>query len=145
MDAIQYLRQEHAAFREALAAISKMSNETMTLKKFKAFTADLSKHETMEQKIWYPVLRKNPEMKELIQHLVDEEKAASRAIKKLLDSSYGIIWRLRFYKFKHDVDHHAKTEEKELFPLARKHLSKQELMALGKKMQAYKASLKKES
>lgn len=142
MDAITYLRHEHSKVRNALAAISKISNEKIRLNKFNALCKDLARHEAMEEKVWYPVLRKDPDMRDIIKHLIAEEKSAAKAISVIKKTEYGVIWRLRFYKFKNDVEHHAKSEEKELFPKARKYLTKAEAMALGTKMQKFKASRK---
>jgi hypothetical protein len=77
-------------------------------------------------------------MRDIIRHLVAEEKSASKAITKLKATAFGIIWRLKFFKFKHDVDHHAKDEEKDLFPRARKFLTKAQLNELGVKMRKFK-------
>jgi hemerythrin superfamily protein len=142
MDAISYLRHEHSKFRRMLAAISKTSQEKSKKTKFKAFCRDLIKHETMEQKIWYPVLRQYPELRETIKHLLSEEKSAAKAIKSFNKVSFDFMWNLRFAKFKHDVDHHAKEEEQELFPKVRKLLDKKTLNTLGTKMRKFKAKLK---
>lgn len=142
MDAILYLRQEHSKFRRNLAAISKTSNERTKQAKFNALCKDLIRHETMEQKVWYPVLRKNKELNKIIQHLLSEEKSAAEAIKKFQKTGFGLMWKLRYYKFKHDIDHHAKEEEQELFPKVRKYLEKKELSVLGSKMRKFKAKLK---
>lgn len=138
MDAIAFLRQEHSKVRKMLHAISKTSNEKTKIKLFTALTKDLTRHEKMEETVWYPVLRKDKDMRDIIKHLVAEEKSASKAIAKLKATDFGIMWRLRFYKFKHDVDHHAKSEEKELFPKARKFLTKTQLNELGVKMRKFK-------
>lgn len=140
MDAIQYLRHEHANFRQQLAAIGKTADNTLKKKKFNAFCKQLVRHETMEQKIWYPVLRKDPELRNIIQHLIDEEKSAASAIKKFKNNSFEFIWNLRFYKFRHDVNHHAREEEQALFPLVRKKISKTVLNTLGVKMRKFKKS-----
>lgn len=142
MDAIVYLKQEHAKFRQTLTAISKMSQEKNKKTKFDAFCKDLTKHEKMEEKVFYPVLRKFPELRDTIQHLVSEEKSAAEAIKKFSKVHFEFMWKLRFYKFKHDVNHHAKEEEKELFPKVRKLLTKAQLNELGVKMRKFKAQLK---
>lgn len=145
MDAITYLRQEHSRFRKTLAAITKMSDTKAKKNKFNAFCKELTRHETMEQKILYPVLRKDPELRDIIKHLISEEKSAAKAIQKIKKAEFGLIWKLRFYKFKHDVDHHAKDEEKDFFPKVRKYLSKKELLTLGNKMRKFKTGLKKKS
>ncbi|MBV9575714.1 MAG: hemerythrin domain-containing protein [Gammaproteobacteria bacterium] len=142
MDAITFLRQEHTKFRQTLKSISKISNDKLKQAKFNAFCKELIRHETMEQKAWYPVLRKNSELRDVIKHLLSEEKSAAKTIKKFKQTGFGIIWKLRFYKFKHDVDHHAKEEEQALFPKVRKLFSKKELNTLGVKMRKFKSKKK---
>jgi hemerythrin superfamily protein len=142
MDAITYLRQEHSKFKKTLILISKIEKLAIRKAKFDVFCKDLVRHETMEEKVFYPVLRKFPELKDILQHIVSEEKNASQAIKKFKKVTFDFMWKLRFHKFKHDVNHHAKEEEQGLFPKVRKLLSKQELISLAKKMRAFKASLK---
>jgi len=142
MDAITYLREQHSNFRKTLKSISKIANKTLKLKKFNAFTAELTRHETMEEKVWYPVLRKNKELRDVIKHLIAEEKNAAKVIKSFKNMEFGLIWRLKFVKFKRDVDHHAREEETELFPKVRKYLTKEELDKLGTKMRKFKSKLK---
>lgn len=141
MDAITYLRQEHRDFRKNLQEIGSISDEKKKEKKFNAFCEDLIRHEKMEQKIWYPALRKDIELRKVITHLLAEEKSAAQAIKKFKKTGLGFMWQLRFYKFRYDVNHHAKEEEQELFPKVRKKVSKTELLALGVKMRKFKRTL----
>lgn len=140
MDAISYLRQEHSKFRKELKEINNVSNDKIKLSKFNSLCKDLIRHETMEQKVWYPTLRKHPELQDIIEHLISEEKSAAETIKKFKKSHIGFIWKLRFLKFKHDINHHAKEEEQGLFPKARRLLTKTELNALGVKMRKFKAT-----
>lgn len=142
MDAIVYLRKEHSEFRKTLKEISKISSEKMKLRKFNAFVDELTRHEKMEETILYPVLRKDKELRDIIKHLIEEEKSAAKAIKSLQKTEFGLIWKLKFMKFKYDVDHHASEEEDELFPKVRDYLSKAELVALGDEMRKFKAKIK---
>jgi hemerythrin superfamily protein len=142
MDAIVYLRQEHSKIRKSFAAISKVKSEKTKVAKFKALCKYLEHHEKMEEKSWYPTLRKDAKLKGIIKHLVSEEKAASKVIKSFKKIEFGIMWKLKFTKFKHDVNHHAKDEEKDLFPKVRKSFTKAELNALGTKMRKFKSKLK---
>lgn len=66
MDAIIFLKQEHKKIRQQLAAISISTNEKTKLSKFNNLCKDLVRHETMEQKVWYPVLRKCPELRDIL-------------------------------------------------------------------------------
>lgn len=142
MDAIKYLRQEHSKFRRNLNAISKVSNPRLKKTKFGAFCKDLLRHERMEQRAWYPVLRKHAKLRQAIKHLISEEKSAAKAIQKFKNIHFEFMWNLRFHKLKHDVDHHAREEETELFPQVRKLLSKTELNKLGTSMRKFKAKLR---
>jgi hemerythrin superfamily protein len=142
MDAITYLKEEHAKFRQTLTMISQIENISRKKLKFDALCKDLVRHETMEQKVFYPVLRKFPELQDILHHLLGEEKSAAETIKNFKKVSFDFMWKLRFYKFKHDVNHHAKEEEQELFPKVKKLLNKDELTILGKNMKNFKASLK---
>ncbi|MBA3662286.1 MAG: hemerythrin domain-containing protein [Gammaproteobacteria bacterium] len=142
MDAIKYLRQEHAQFRRVLKEISKLSDKEKQKTKFNKFCSDLIRHETVEEKVFYPVLRKHKELRDIIKHLVSEEKSAAKAIRQFKKVYFEFMWKLRFAKLKHDVDHHAKEEEQELFPKVRKLYSKAELNKLGVLMRKYKSKLK---
>lgn len=142
MDAIQYLRKEHAKFRKILKQISSVKGDIKKQRKFEALCQDLKHHEKMEQKAWYPILRTDKELKKIIKHLMAEEKSAAQAIKQFKKMGYGLMWKLRFYKFSHDVDHHAAEEEQELFPKVREKFSKKQLAILGTKMQKFKSQLK---
>ena len=77
MDAIKYLKQEHSKFRKVLKQISRLKEENKKLKKFTAFCQDLTRHEKMEQRAWYPTLRKDKELAKLIKHLLSEEQGAA--------------------------------------------------------------------
>lgn len=140
MNAIDFLKKEHSRFRKMLRSISNMSEEKSKLKKFNILSNELIRHETMEQKVWYPKLRKQSELRKIIKHLVSEEKTAEKAIKKFKKTEFGLIWKLKYFKLKHDIEHHANEEEKELFPKVRKFFNKTELNELGKKLQKFKKS-----
>jgi len=142
MDAIIYLRKQHSQFRSTFKAINKTKDSKIKLSKFNALCKELVRHEKMEQKAWYPVLRKNKDLNKVIKHLLSEERSAAKAIKNFKKIEFGLIWRLKFIKFHRDVDHHAKEEEKNLFPTVRKIFTKNELNKLGIKMKKFKASLK---
>jgi hemerythrin superfamily protein len=134
MDAISYLRSKHAEFRKTLENISETEEIEQKKRIFDTFCKDLTKHEEIEETIFYPFLRKYSELKEIIDHLIDEEQNAKQAMKKFNETSFDFMWKLRFAKFKYDVDHHATEEEEELFPKVEKLLSQQDLDALGTQM-----------
>jgi hemerythrin superfamily protein len=141
MDAIKFLLTEHRRFRKMLSDISKGSPNPSKKRKFKALSLDLTHHEKMEQKVWYPFLKKNMSLSKRIKHLTSEEKSAAKEIKQVKKKKTAEKWYDEFIKLKKDVLHHAKEEETKLFPKVRKTLNNDELKKIGKRMQTFKYRL----
>ncbi|HEX2549213.1 MAG TPA: hemerythrin domain-containing protein [Gammaproteobacteria bacterium] len=139
MDAIKFLLQEHKKVRRALTSINQKSKGQETKKRmFKNLCQDILRHETMEEKVWYPYLKKNLKLKKTINHLISEENVAEKEIKKIKKVKEDAEWNKKFLKFKKAVLHHAAEEEKKLFPKVKNALETKELTELGKKMQIFK-------
>lgn len=84
MDAIDFLTKEHEKVRNAFAEIKDESHREETQRKlFDTLCAMLIRHETMEQKLWYPRLKKFNNLDKIIKHLISEEKDAEKMIKEL--------------------------------------------------------------
>lgn len=140
MDAIKFLLKEHQKVRRVLASIKKKpkgqkSKKTM----FNNLCKDLIRHETMEETVWYPYLKKNLKLKTTISHLISEENMAEKEIKKINKIKEEDEWNKKFLKFSKAVLHHASEEEKYLFPKVKNALETKELNNLGKKMQVFKS------
>jgi iron-sulfur cluster repair protein YtfE (RIC family) len=118
MNAIQFLLKEHEHVRKVLADISNPVHRDATKREMlHELCQDLIRHEMMEEEIWYPQLRKHQNLKELIKHLISEEKHAEKAMLKFDAIKTQDEWETKFEKFKQDVEHHAAEEENDLFPL----------------------------
>jgi iron-sulfur cluster repair protein YtfE (RIC family) len=94
----------------------------------------------MEQKIWYPSLKKNGDagIKKLIKHLIGEEKLSAKAIKKFKSVKTQDEWEERFDKLRMDVEQHASEEEEKLFPKVKKTVNVDILNSIGPKLQKFK-------
>lgn len=139
MNAITFLLREHDKVRRMLANINNKSRRYTTKRTmFHTLCQDLVRHETMEQKIWYPRLKKDKGLAEIIKHLLVEEKDAAKTIKKFKSIKTQEKWEEKFSEFKKDVEHHAAEEEKKLFPKVKKFLNEMELEKIGKEMRAFK-------
>ncbi|HVY53311.1 MAG TPA: hemerythrin domain-containing protein [Gammaproteobacteria bacterium] len=142
MNAIKYLLREHNKFRKMLSAIAEESHRYETKKKmFDNLTSDLTHHEKMEELVWYPYLKSKAPLASTIKHLVSEEKTAEKEIFQIEAVDDEEEWDEKFIKFKKDVEHHAREEEKSLFPKVAKFLDEQELKDIGNKMQKFKKTL----
>ncbi len=144
MNAIDFLVKEHDKVRKVLAEIKKKTHRfTTRVSMFDDLCADLVRHETMEQKIWYPHFRKNKKLKTEVKHLLSEEAHAEKAIKSFNAVMTEKEWDAKFAKFKKAVEHHAHEEEYKLFPNVEEMLDKTELEKIGKDMRVFKKKYKK--
>lgn len=139
MNAIFFLLKEHDKFRKMFADIANQTHKSSTKKDlFAVLCQELIRHETMEQKLWYPQLQENDKLNEIVQHLIKEEQSAAKAIKDFANIHDEKEWNKKFEKLKNDVEHHAEEEETRLFPKVDMILSSEQLDLIGKKMQTFK-------
>lgn len=146
MDAIAYLKSEHAWIRKTLKTISNgFQNVDTRLKMFDKLAKFLLVHEDMEQNVWYPFLIKNyPTLKKHIERLEEQEKKAAIDLKKFnrFDPESATWWK-HFDKLYTNINDHAGQEETVLFPRVRQLVSKRELLELGKNMRRFKRTTSK--
>lgn len=137
--AIEIILKDHQYIRQMIAKLNKELNSDpekshATFNELKDF---LSKHEAMEQKLWYPELEKNDKLKPIITHLIKEEEDASALLKKIDDTKDEKQWVSEVNDLSKAVEHHAKDEETKLFPKVKEVLDKTTLNAIGEKLKAY--------
>lgn len=145
MDAISIIMQDHAHIRDMIARLDKIldSNNAESRAKFKELKDFLVKHETMEQKVWYPALeKKHVDLKDIIAQLKKEEQDAGNALKKIDGIKDNQEWTAQVKKLMKDVDHHANQEETQLFPKVKSMVDAATLNAIGAKLNNYRKSNK---
>lgn len=140
MNAIQLIENHHSRIRRYLAQLSKSKTSSSLIKTFEKLADFLISHETMEQKVWYPFLKKNTKLKSTIMHLIAEEKTAAKVITQIKKLKSPITQQEKIMKLKRDISLHAKEEETKLLSKARKIINVNELKKIGKKMQEFKNS-----
>lgn len=140
MDAIEIILQDHNQIRSMIAQLNKSldSNISQSRILFKELKDFLIKHETMEQKVWYPELEKFADLKDIITKLKKEEQDAGDELKKLDNITDDKEWVSKARKLNKDVEHHAKDEETILFPKVKKLLDKSSLDQIGTKLKDFK-------
>lgn len=139
MNAITFLSKEHDRFRKIFAEINDSSHKDLTKRKMlSALCQDLTRHEKMEQLVWYPQLKKNVTLSNIIKHLISEEKNADKLINGFKKIKTQQEWNEKFLELKKEVTHHASEEEKKLFPKVEKILSEAQLEEIGKAMYRFK-------
>jgi len=148
MDAIQLLKKDHDAVRGLLDEL-----ETTTPRGLKKRTElisriarELKAHTTIEEEIFYPAFKaagtKGDDAKMFFEAKEEHRAAGDLVLPDLLCTDPGSEkFSGRAKVLKEMIEHHASEEETDMFPRAKKLLSKEELLALGDQMSARKEEL----
>ena len=134
MNAIQLILTQHSRIKKYLLQLSKSKTPLSLEKTFNKISEYLTSHETMEQKVWYPFLKKNISLKSTITLLIAEEKSAAKEIAKIKKIKSKDNLMEKIMKLNSSVAQHAKDEETKLLPKVKKLIDDSDLKIIGKKM-----------
>jgi len=142
-DAITLLKADHDEVKQAFKEFEKMDHETDTAAMEELVTTvceALKAHTTVEEEIFYPAVREAIEDDDLMNEAQVEHQSAKDLIEQLegMDAT-DPMYPATFTVLCEYVLHHAKEEEDEMFPSAKK--AKVDLEALGEQIQARKDEL----
>lgn len=138
MNAIDFLIKEHEKVKNTFSEIADPSHKPETKRKMlHELCGKLLAHETMEETLWYPNFARNDAVKEIVKHLIAEEKEAEKTIHQFEKIVTQEEWEKKFIQFRSDVEHHAAEEEHKLFPKVRQILNENDLESIGKKLREF--------
>jgi len=138
---IEIIIHDHNHIRQMIKRLeaSLISNDhSISQSQFKELKDFLVQHETMEERVWYPKLKKNDPLKKVIAMLEREERNAGQELKRLDNGSNQTDWVPKVRKLMKDVEQHANDEETKLFPLVRENFNKAFLDEMGEKLKEYR-------
>ena len=148
MDAIALLKADHVTMRDLLEKLEKSSARGVKTRKelLAKIEANLKVHTTIEEEIFYPAFKeareKNDDDKMYFEALEEHRAAGDLVLPDLLKTDPASEqFSGRAKVLKELVEHHAEEEEKEMFPRAKKLLSKDELKTLGEALEQRKREL----
>jgi len=148
MNAIDLLKADHQKVRELLTQLTETTSRATKRRAdlLEKIRMELEVHTTIEEEIFYPAFREAGEKSdddEMYFEAVEEHRAAGDLVLpdllKTEVSSEQFAGRAKVLK--ELVEHHAKEEEKEMFPRARQLLDRARLVELGEQMQLRKREL----
>jgi hemerythrin superfamily protein len=151
MDAIALLKKDHDTVEALLSELAAstpraVKKRTDLLDKIRI---ELKAHTSIEEEIFYPAFKgkgnKSDDAKMYFEAMEEHRAAGDLVLPDLLATAVDSEqFSGRAKVLKELVEHHADEEEKEMFPRARKLLSKAELATLGEQMEKRKAELVKQ-
>lgn len=151
MDAIALLKKDHDTVEALLSELAAstpraVKKRTDLLEKIRI---ELKAHTSIEEEIFYPAFKgkgnKSDDAQMYFEAMEEHRAAGDLVLPDLLSTAVDSEkFSGRAKVLKELVEHHADEEEKEMFPRAKKLLSKAELAALGEQMERRKAELIKQ-
>lgn len=108
---------------------------------------DLALHAELEEKLFYPEMKAaiGEEGEELLRESVEEHLSVKRLLEDLLDSSASDEqFDAKMKVLKEQVEHHVEEEEGELWKMAKKACSDEDLEDLGRRMEELASDLRSE-
>ena len=148
MDAITLLKSDHQTLRSLLGELEKSTPRGVKTRKelLTKIESNLKAHTSIEEEIFYPAFKeagkKGDDDKMYFEALEEHRAAGDLVLPDLLGTDpHSDKFSGRAKVLKELVEHHADEEEKEMFPRAKKLLTKEELGELGVRMQERKTQL----
>jgi hemerythrin-like domain-containing protein len=142
-DAVSLLETEHRRMEELLdaCASTEAGNAQQRRDLFQTIVSELKAHELIEEKVFYPELKTHADAREIVLEGYEEHHVADLLVDELTSlSPADERWMAKFTVLKENIEHHIEEEEDQMFPTARRVLSREELEDLGARMRAMKAT-----
>ncbi|MGE5815892.1 MAG: hemerythrin domain-containing protein [Acidobacteriota bacterium] len=97
-------------------------------------------HEAIEERVFYPALKEHPKAKDIVLEGYQEHHVVDILLNELEQlATSDERWPAKLKVLKENVEHHIEEEEGEMFKKARSVFDKDELEALGTRMESMKA------
>jgi len=143
MDAIELLLSDHRKVDGLFQQFEKGGNSEEFTQLFAQLKDDLTVHTQLEEEIFYPAARNNPDTADLVAEAYQEQAE----VKQLLSQVEGLDntsteWGQKMTEIMRDVQAHVQMEETEMFPRVREHFQADQLQQLGQQLEQRKAELK---
>ncbi|HEY0143239.1 MAG TPA: hemerythrin domain-containing protein [Thermoanaerobaculia bacterium] len=143
LDAVALLKKDHQTVRELLGQFENASGARRN-KLAAQIERELKVHTTIEEEIFYPAYREASRKKEdrkLFYEAVQEHHVVDLVLPEVSEGQDVEELKAKAKVLRELVEHHAKEEEKEMFPRAKKLLDREELLELGERLQQRKLEL----
>jgi iron-sulfur cluster repair protein YtfE (RIC family) len=142
MDALSLLHSDHLKVSKLLEEVAATTDRAVKKREelFEKITTELKQHEEIEEKIFYPALKKeNPEARDIVLEAGEEHHLIDGIIDELQAIPFdNEIWKAKFTVLKENIEHHVKEEEQVMFKKAKQVFNRQDLEQLAKEMQQIK-------
>lgn len=145
MDAFKLLKTDHEKVAGILEKIEGTTERALKTREelFTQLKSELDVHAAIEESIFYPVLEKADESRDITLEAFEEHRLVKQLLSELeAEAKDDETWTAKFSVLKEQIEHHVEEEEGEMFKKARKVLTKEEIDELGTRMEEAKSKQK---
>jgi hemerythrin superfamily protein len=145
MNAFTLLKTDHKKVAGIMKKIEETTERAVKTREelFTQLKTELDIHAAIEEKIFYPVLEKAEESRDIALEAFEEHRLVKQLLSELeAEAKDDEQWTAKFTVLKENVEHHVEEEEGELFKKARRVLSEEEIEELGTRMEKAKGEQK---
>lgn len=143
MNAIELLKEDHKKVNHLFGKV-KATEEGEHKELFEQIKQELEVHTHIEETIFYPKLKEESELEDIVLEGIEEHHQAKiflRELSGLTEDSEKFEPKLKVLM--EDVTHHVQEEEGEMFPKVEELFDEATLKELGTQMEAEKQSFQK--
>jgi hemerythrin superfamily protein len=137
MNVLTLLKEDHGRIKRMLEEgehTTERGEKTRT-ELFERLKETLTAHESMEEEVLYPALKKHPKAKDLTLEAYEEHHVVDLVLEELEKTPVDDEqWGAKFKVAKENIEHHIEEEEGEMFRDIRELFSTDEQEAMGAKM-----------
>jgi hemerythrin-like domain-containing protein len=134
VDAIQLLKEQHREVEDLFAAATKASGAERE-QIFDELLTALVSHDAIEREIFYPECERALGDVEILGESLVEHGLVEFSLHLCDEARKKDDFEHKLVVLKEVVEHHVEEEEKELFPKLKKELDKEDLEALGERLE----------
>jgi hemerythrin-like domain-containing protein len=145
MNAFTLLKKDHEKVAGLLEKLEGTTERALKTREelFTQLKSELDIHTEIEEKIFYPVLEKADETRDITLEAFEEHRLVKQLLGELeAGAKDDEQWTAKFTVLKENIEHHVEEEEGEMFKKARKVLSEEEIETLGTRMEKAKSEQK---
>ena len=146
MKVTKLLKQDHDKVRALLKEYESAGERAHQTKRrlVEALSQEIAVHAKLEEELFYPAVAaiRGKEAKDTVREAIEEHEIVKRLLIELAeltpaDEQYDAKVKV----LQENIEHHAKEEEREMFPVAEEHLSDEDLEELAVELESRKELL----
>jgi len=142
MDALALLKHDHREVEKMFGRFEKAKSSDQKQKLCREICMELKVHAGIEEKSFYPELKKKTSLKEIVLESYEEHKQVKTLVMQLeAMAGHDETMQARMKVLKEDVLHHVQEEEKQLFPKVQKAVGKEQLTTMGEQLRQDKMAM----